>query len=236
MGEEAAAAATAPRSSAASSFSSSYSSLRFLGLLKQLGRADPNPKPNPNLELDESDVVWSSSAAPAAAAADEDPYSFDSSTSPPSSSAAAAYSPSDHLRRRHFVPERFGLSALLADDAPPPRPPGAARPMPLPAPAPDEKVRNGFRQSAPVAVPVWPKRRERRSAMDAAGYCGEEGRGKEEDGEEEEEGEMVPPHVIVARSHATRLSVLEGAGRTLKGRDLRRVRNAVLRKTGFLDL
>jgi hypothetical protein len=29
--------------------------------------------------------------------------------------------------------------------------------------------------------------------------------------------------------------VLEGAGRTLKGRDLRRVRNAVLRRTGFLD-
>ncbi|CAD5171230.1 unnamed protein product [Musa acuminata subsp. malaccensis] len=30
-------------------------------------------------------------------------------------------------------------------------------------------------------------------------------------------------------------SVLKGAGRTLKGRDLRRVRNVVLQKTGFLD-
>jgi hypothetical protein len=29
--------------------------------------------------------------------------------------------------------------------------------------------------------------------------------------------------------------MLEGVGRTLKGRDLRRVRNAVLRKTGLLD-
>jgi hypothetical protein len=29
--------------------------------------------------------------------------------------------------------------------------------------------------------------------------------------------------------------VLEGAGRTLKGRDLRQVRNAVWRKTGLLD-
>jgi hypothetical protein len=29
---------------------------------------------------------------------------------------------------------------------------------------------------------------------------------------------------------------MEGAGRTLKGRDLRRMRNAVWRTTGFLDL
>jgi hypothetical protein len=29
--------------------------------------------------------------------------------------------------------------------------------------------------------------------------------------------------------------MLEGAGRTLKGRDLRRVRDAVLRQTGWLD-
>nr|CAB3459422.1 unnamed protein product [Digitaria exilis] len=46
---------------------------------------------------------------------------------------------------------------------------------------------------------------------------------------------MVPPHEIVARRAAAHSSVLEGAGRTLKGRDLRRVRNAVLRRTGFLD-
>ncbi|CAN1134000.1 hypothetical protein LINPERPRIM_LOCUS16353 [Linum perenne] len=29
--------------------------------------------------------------------------------------------------------------------------------------------------------------------------------------------------------------MMEGAGRTLKGRDLRQVRNAVFRQTGFLD-
>lgn len=57
-----------------------------------------------------------------------------------------------------------------------------------------------------------------------------------EDDDEEVKGEeeMVPPHVIVARSHVT-FSVFEGAGRTLKGRDLRRVRNAVFQKTGFID-
>nr|GMC96448.1 Chaperone protein like [Ipomoea batatas] len=36
------------------------------------------------------------------------------------------------------------------------------------------------------------------------------------------------------RSHVT-FSVFEGVGRTLKGRDLRRVRNAVFQKTGFID-
>ncbi|KAL5204245.1 hypothetical protein ABZP36_009116 [Zizania latifolia] len=46
---------------------------------------------------------------------------------------------------------------------------------------------------------------------------------------------MVPPHEIVARRAAAHSSVLEGSGRTLKGRDLHRVRNAVLRRTGFLD-
>ena len=55
----------------------------------------------------------------------------------------------------------------------------------------------------------------------------------------EEEGEMLPPHEIVARSLAQSpmlaCSVLEGVGRTLKGRDLRQVRNAVWRQTGFLD-
>lgn len=57
--------------------------------------------------------------------------------------------------------------------------------------------------------------------------------------DDEEDGEMLPPHEIVARSssHSPMLacSVLEGVGRTLKGRDLRRVRNAVWRRTGFLD-
>lgn len=85
-------------------------------------------------------------------------------------------------------------------------------------------------QSAPVDVPVIPRRLRR--ASDEL----EEGGGNE-DGDEDE---MLPPHEIVARasrrgSPMTTFSVLEGAGRTLKGRDLRQVRNAVWRKTGFLD-
>ncbi|KAJ4979029.1 hypothetical protein NE237_009809 [Protea cynaroides] len=87
-------------------------------------------------------------------------------------------------------------------------------------------VPNGkFHQSAPVNVPVMPKwgSRERNGAVSV-----------EDDVKGEDE--ILPPHEIVARgstrSSMTTFSVLEGVGRTLKGRDLRQVRNAVWRKTG----
>lgn len=62
------------------------------------------------------------------------------------------------------------------------------------------------------------------------------------DDEEEEEDEYdtkLPPHEFIARrlarSQISSFSVFEGVGRTLKGRDLSKVRNAVLSKTGFLE-
>ncbi|XWS28550.1 hypothetical protein CRYUN_Cryun25bG0079700 [Craigia yunnanensis] len=85
-----------------------------------------------------------------------------------------------------------------------------------------------FHQSAPVNVPMLAKTIRRNREFDD--YY---------DLDVEEEGEMLPPHEIVARSLAQSpmlaCSVLEGEGRTLKGRDLRQVRNAVWRQTGFLD-
>ncbi|KAF5473890.1 hypothetical protein F2P56_005841 [Juglans regia] len=84
-------------------------------------------------------------------------------------------------------------------------------------------------QSAPMKVPVLSqamakRRKEQLEDVDVG------------DGDE---AEMLPPHEIVARgsgvSPKTTFSVLEGVGRTLKGRDLRQVRNAIWRKTGFLD-
>lgn len=60
-------------------------------------------------------------------------------------------------------------------------------------------------------------------------------------GEEEAEmaisGErrMVPPHELLDRNRAASMSVHEGVGRTLKGRDLSRVRDAVWEITGFRD-
>lgn len=61
-------------------------------------------------------------------------------------------------------------------------------------------------------------------------------------GKEEEHsdggGEIVPPHIMVGRriqGGQMAFSVCSGSGRTLKGRDLSRVRNSVLRLTGFLE-
>ncbi|RZC43808.1 hypothetical protein C5167_036754 [Papaver somniferum] len=52
--------------------------------------------------------------------------------------------------------------------------------------------------------------------------------------------EMVPPHLMMIRkrnylNNQMAFSVCYGNGRTLKGRDLCRVRNSVLRMTGFLE-
>ncbi|KAI4373596.1 hypothetical protein MLD38_011706 [Melastoma candidum] len=85
--------------------------------------------------------------------------------------------------------------------------------------------------SAPVNVPVLPVSRRR-----GDGGCGGFVDDAPDEVEEEEEDEVMrPPHEIVSRrSERLACSVLEGAGRTLKGRDLKRVRNAVWRQTGFL--
>jgi len=85
-----------------------------------------------------------------------------------------------------------------------------------------------YHQSAPVNVPVWPGRRR-------GGSFGLDEVDGDDEGFQDDEG-MVPPHEIVARSQRTTVfSVMEGAGRTLKGRDLTTVRNAVFQKTGFLQ-
>ncbi|KAJ9169109.1 hypothetical protein P3X46_020574 [Hevea brasiliensis] len=59
------------------------------------------------------------------------------------------------------------------------------------------------------------------------------------DNDDGEGDEMVPPHEWIAkklaRSPISSFSVCEGIGRTLKGRDLTKVRNAILTKIGFLE-
>ncbi|XP_011088913.1 uncharacterized protein LOC105170029 [Sesamum indicum] len=100
----------------------------------------------------------------------------------------------------------------------------------IPRPPPPQADRVRYRhQSAPVNVPVIPAGLRRRvMELDDALSEGEE---------EDKNGVVLPPHEVVDARHSPMLacSVLEGAGRTLKGRDLRQVRNAVWRKTGFID-
>lgn len=102
--------------------------------------------------------------------------------------------------------------------------------MMIPRPPPPREDRGPVNhQSAPVNIPVMPEslRRRAKELDDAVS--------EEED--DEDDGVRLPPHELVASRHSPMLScsVLEGAGRTLKGRDLRQVRNAIWRKTGFVD-
>ncbi|KAG4960131.1 hypothetical protein AAZX31_13G186800 [Glycine max] len=77
--------------------------------------------------------------------------------------------------------------------------------------------------SAPMNVPDWSKIL-RVDSVDSLN----------DDYNDEDESEMVPPHEYLARSQTmVANSVFEGVGRTLKGRDLSRVRDAVWSQTGF---
>lgn len=123
-------------------------------------------------------------------------------------------------------------------------PPSASRAIPVAPRARDPELPPAvpYHQSAPVQVPVPPSWSRERKWDELAGGIGD---GHDDDEEELFRGDaaMLPPHEMVARASAgggygapgKPSSMLEGVGRTLKGRDLRRVRDAVLRQTGFLD-
>lgn len=80
--------------------------------------------------------------------------------------------------------------------------------------------------SAPVNVPDWSKIYR----VDSVESMHDEGIDDDVNG-----SEMIPPHLyLYARSQKmAATSVFEGVGRTLKGRDMRRVRDAVWSQTGF---
>lgn len=109
--------------------------------------------------------------------------------------------------------------------------------------------------SAPVDIPDWSKIYGKSAKMDSrAGPFEDHGFGagngvashiedyrgvgdyEDDDGDDDV---MVPPHEWLARKLArnqiSSFSVCEGIGRTLKGRDLSKMRNAILTKTGFLE-
>ncbi|KAG0488586.1 hypothetical protein HPP92_007397 [Vanilla planifolia] len=200
----------------ASPFSSSFRFLQFDD------HQDSSLTPGNHFELDESDVIWSAGLCPELFSASGDSpalSSTDGGGSLPNSPTSG--------RRRPFLLEKYGLSAALAEDrVSPVQQCRAAINVPLRREVAVE-VSKVFHQSAPLNVPSW-QRGRRQPALALA---------KVEDACEDHEAveDMLPPHLIVARSHEMAFSVFEGVGRTLKGRDLRRLRNAVFQKTGFLD-
>jgi Senescence regulator len=89
---------------------------------------------------------------------------------------------------------------------------------------------SGAASSAPVNVPDW-------TSLVQAGpdqLAGRTGCYREVEREwKEDDAEWVPPHEWAQARGGTTSSVLEGVGRTLKGRDMSRVRDAVWNQTGF---
>ncbi|KAL2944667.1 Poly [ADP-ribose] polymerase 2 [Bienertia sinuspersici] len=117
-----------------------------------------------------------------------------------------------------------------------------------------------MQNSAPVNVPDWskiygksPKKNNNNGNVSSSfnrnhndnDYCARSedddegnGNGDGDDDDDDDDEDRLPPHEWLAkrlaRNQISSFSVCEGVGRTLKGRDLSRVRNAVLSKTGFL--
>lgn len=100
-------------------------------------------------------------------------------------------------------------------------------------------------QTAPVNIPDWSKIYRKKPSKNVSWLndddddVDDQGVMCDGAGSDEDDGSSMPPHEWVAkrlaRSQISSFSVCEGVGRTLKGRDLSKVRNAVLAKTGFLE-
>ncbi|KAI3722019.1 hypothetical protein L2E82_33042 [Cichorium intybus] len=89
----------------------------------------------------------------------------------------------------------------------------------------------GTASSLPVNVPDWSK-------ILKEDYRENRRRDSDDDDLDDDynwAGDRIPPHELLARTRMASFSVHEGIGRTLKGRDLSRVRNAIWEKTGFED-
>ncbi|PAN38024.1 hypothetical protein PAHAL_7G140800 [Panicum hallii] len=154
--------------------------------------------------------------------------------------AAAAVSAGTLLRRKATIAAAAAsVSASAAATgsgsalSPAQSPNSAARAIPATARPKNVTPAPPYHQSAPVRVPVRPPRKPDIGQWDEFV--------DDDDDFRRRDAAMLPPHEMVARASAggagpaAPFSMLEGAGRTLKGRDLRRVRDAVLRQTGFLD-
>ncbi|MQL99913.1 hypothetical protein Taro_032641 [Colocasia esculenta] len=90
--------------------------------------------------------------------------------------------------------------------------------------------------SLPVNIPDWSKIL-REECVKSSREGDHRGAADEDDDDDADGGAVLPPHEYLWRKRGAvaSFSVHEGVGRTLKGRDLSRVRNAVWQQTGFQD-
>ncbi|KAJ8559585.1 hypothetical protein K7X08_003643 [Anisodus acutangulus] len=101
----------------------------------------------------------------------------------------------------------------------------------------ETKSYSGAAASLPVNVPDWSKilKDEYRDQYGRRDHSDDD----DFDGDDDDLENQIPPHEFLAkqleRTRIASFSVHEGVGRTLKGRDLSRVRNAIWEKTGFQD-
>ena len=95
------------------------------------------------------------------------------------------------------------------------------------------------RSSSPLDIPDWSKIYGKNAKKESRYGVGIGGGYGDDDDDDDGDDDVVPPHEWIAkklaRSQISSFSVCEGIGRTLKGRDLSKVRNAVLTKTGFIE-
>ncbi|CAK9323179.1 unnamed protein product [Citrullus colocynthis] len=87
--------------------------------------------------------------------------------------------------------------------------------------------------SLPVNIPDWSKILQNDQNNHGRREVAEEDFDDSDD--DDDDIQRAPPHEYLARRRGDSFSVHEGIGRTLKGRDLRMVRNAIWEKTGFED-
>ncbi|XP_030447773.1 protein S40-4-like [Syzygium oleosum] len=195
------------------SYFANRASYRFFSNDPAAAAAAAAPHASTAFELDESDVIYGSHSPELRRPVRTSDSSSSSSSSSKRSSAAASKRGSDPGDRRGSAPS----------------------------------------SSLPVNIPDWSKilrgeyrENRRRDSLGDSYYsdddedaaCGGWGGGGRGGGVGEDGAARVPPHEFLARQMArTRIasSVHEGIGRTLKGRDLSRVRNAIWEKTGFED-
>ncbi|CAH2077830.1 unnamed protein product [Thlaspi arvense] len=83
--------------------------------------------------------------------------------------------------------------------------------------------------SAPVNAPDWSMVQRMKTKKNV-----DDDDDDDNDGDDDDES-VSPEEYFLRRSRSSSSSVMEGVGRKLKGRDLSNVRNAVLKKTGFLE-